>query len=178
MSSAPLELALRFYRAGDPTKGYLILKQECHMTLKEAKEALQAAAQEVDKGDGETVQQERALKEVMDAVDTFDDMTLMMLRHMRETKQPIATEKPSAADTLQLCAAIYDAMRHLIAHDVNPTRAMTIFVTQCCENARSKDTGTLPSDFRASSLLTLDACEKSMVEATTNSLKGDLLTLL
>jgi hypothetical protein len=147
-----------------PQAGWLLLKQRCGMTLAEAKEAMSDAQEAVAGLSGMRAEEAQAVAEAMNAVDTFDELTALMLRHMRDTKQPIAARATTSADVLQQCAVIYDVLKTMIANDVNPGRAMTAFVLKV------NHTNRVPADDAADVLL--------MQEVIAQRLRDDLLTLL
>jgi len=145
-------------------QGWLLLKQRCGMSLGEAKEAMQDAASitgSIGKGLPEDT---GAIEEAMNVVDTFDELTAIMLRHMRNTRQPIAATATTPQDVLQQCAVVYDVLKTMIHNDVNPGRAISAFILKV------NHTNRLPVDDAADLQL--------MSEVITHRLRDDLLNLL
>lgn len=121
--------AFALFTEGKPHEAYLYLRQKKGMSLPDAKELMIAMREGMKNGDGASADLENAAREVMDVVDTFDELTLLVLRDLRDRKQFQTPKRTmSAQRAAKECSAIYDAIRALIDSDINPTTAMRAFV--------------------------------------------------
>ena len=161
MSDQVTKDALDLYMGGQPHRAFALLKEHKHMALSDARELMKEMAESATRPDiPAPVGLDEDVDKAMTFVDTFDEVTATMLRHMRETKQCIALEPMPAKDTLTLSKAIYDALHHMIAHDVNPTRAMLAYIAKIDRNRPN------------------EADIKVMEEVNAHRLRDDLLNLL
>lgn len=157
--------AFDLFTQGKPHDAYRHLKVMCGMSLGEARELMETMKNDITKGDGARAEADQAIRESLDAVDTFDQLTALMLRHMRDTKQPIGALSAEPAVVLQQCAVIYDTMKTMIANDVNPGRALVAYILKVNHTNRIP-----PID---------DVADiKLMSEVIAQRLRDDLLNLL
>lgn len=162
--SPEAKVAFDLFTKGRPHDAYRHLKVSCGMSLGESRELMEAMKNDIAKGDEVSADEHQAVKEAMDAVDTFDELTALMLRHMRDTKQPIAARATTSQDVLQQCAVLYDVFKTMINNDVNPGRALTAFILKV------NHTNRLPND---------DAADLSLMnQVIAQRLRDDLLNLL
>lgn len=125
---AVLAEAVSAYTSGDKHKALLMLKVSKRMNPREAVEAIQACIQKTTSHSGLQADEEQSVKEAMDSVAVFDELTEMVLRHMRDSKDPIATRTMDVAEVQVHCQQIYEAMAALMRANVNPTRVMTAHI--------------------------------------------------
>ena len=163
--SIEAKTAFALFTSGKPHDAYRHLKVSCGMALGEARELMMSMKDDISKGDEVRADDMQAVQEAMNAVDTFDELTTLMLRHMRDTGQPIAARATTAGDVLQQCAVIYDVMRTMIANDINPGRALSAFILKV------NHTNRVPSVDDAADI-------QLMQEVIAQRLRDDLLTLL
>lgn len=126
--SPEAKIAFDLFTRGRPHEAYRHLKVACGMPLADARELMLAMKNEISKGDEIRADDHHAITEAMDAIDTFDELSALVLRYMRDTKQPIGATKSEPAVLLQQCAVLYDTMKSMIANDVNPGRALTAYI--------------------------------------------------
>lgn len=162
--SPEAKVAFDLFTHGKPHDAYRHLKVACGMSLGDARELMEVMKNEISKGDEVRADADHAIKEAMDAVDTFDELTALMLRHMRDTRQPISARATTSQDVLQQCAVLYDVFKTMINNDVNPGRAFTEFILKI------NHTNRLPND---------DAADLSLMkQVIAQRLRDDLLNLL
>lgn len=161
MSDQVTKDALDLYQNGQQHRAFALLKEHKNMPLSDARELMRDMSEATTRPSVPApVGMDDDVEKAMTFVDTFDEVTATMMRHMRDTRQPIALKPMPAEHTLKLCMAVYDALQHMIAHDVNPTRAMLAYIAKV---NRSKPDG---------------ADVKVMEEVNASRLRDDLLNLL
>jgi hypothetical protein len=161
--------AVELWNKGQLNEALLLLKNTERMSAKDARDAILAAIEESTKvATGAGQDEEAAIKEALGLSETFDELTILMLRHLRKEGVFVSrsTDDTIPQVVLAKCAAIYDAMRYLLEHDINTYRVMTAYITQVQHDAslrRSQD----------------DAADlQLMKDAIKKSLRDDLLDLL
>jgi hypothetical protein len=161
--------AVELWNKGQLNEALLLLKNTERMSAKDARDAILAAIEESTKvATGAGQDEEASIKEALGLSETFDELTILMLRQMRKDGLPVSrsTEGVTPQVVLEKCFLIYDSMRYLLEHDVNTYRAMTAYITQVQHDAslrRSQD----------------DAADvQLMKDAIKKSLRDDLLDLL
>jgi hypothetical protein len=145
--------AAEVYRSGRKAEAFRMLKESSNMSLPEAKELMVSLASKMAMDGEQRAEDEGAVKEALDAVELFDELTILMLRHMRDTKQQIGTGNPVNAPA---CAAgIYTLLANMIAADVNPCRVMAAHILSGTEER-----------------------EAAVIDAAKHSLRNDLVHLI
>ena len=172
--------AARVFKNGNTAKALHLLKTTMGMSIPDATEAIKSYLDNVSKNkDGLTAPEETSIKEALEISDTFDEMTVLAIRTMRDHKFLGLTQvnpKDPAAIAHAL-AMISEGMAQLVSQDVNPTAALTVFYSELFPHVCNKVTGEFfaqPSEDQKSDLY--HAIKNSgMLES---SLRDDLLSLL
>lgn len=120
-----VQTAVDLARSGKLHDALLSLKMSKNMSLGDAR-SLIAERLEAEKNlQGTTSShQEQAITEAMDAISTFDELTVEVLRHCKEHGLPIATEAAPVATVKLRSTEIIRSLQWLVKNNVNPTRVL------------------------------------------------------